>query len=96
MLIPRFTLRRLLLVMTGISVVCVIIAQASRGHAWAIAISMAVAGLVLCFLVYAALFSAAFTLAAMFGLTRRRAVVAASPFAAAQPPEQLVPPEDPE
>ena len=36
MLIPRFTLRWLLLLITVISVFCVIVAQAFRGQAWAI------------------------------------------------------------
>ena len=36
MLIPRFTLRWLLLLITFISVFCLIVAQAVRGQAWAI------------------------------------------------------------
>lgn len=95
MLIPRYTLRRLLLLMTCISVFCVIVAQAVGGKAWAISVSLAAASLLMCFLVYGVLFGVAYLLASMLGVTRRSANVG-TPFATAEPPLQMVPPEDPE
>ena len=95
MLIPRFTLRWLMLLISVISVFCVIVAQAFRGHAWALGISLAVASLVLSFLLYGAFFCLACLLALM-RRAQRPAVAAASPFATVEPPPQIIPPEDPE
>jgi antibiotic biosynthesis monooxygenase (ABM) superfamily enzyme len=95
MLIPRFTLRWLMLLITVISVFCVIVAQAFRGHAWALGISLAAASLMLAFLTYGVFFCLAASLAALWGL-HRQDVGVASPFATVEPPPQIIPPEDPE
>lgn len=95
MLIPRFTLRWLMLLITVISVFCVIVAQAFRGHAWAMGVSLAVASLLLSFLIYGALFCLAYLLASVRG-SARTPVGVASPFATVEPPPQIIPPEDPE
>jgi hypothetical protein len=95
MLIPRFSLRSLLLLITAISVFCLIVAQACRGQAWAIGFSLAVAYLALAFVVYGVLFGLAYLLAALRGRARTRVGVS-SPFATSEPPPQIIPPGDPE
>ena len=95
MLIPRFTLRWLMLLMAVSGVFFLIVAQAVRGQAWAMGVSLAGAGLLLSFLVYGALFGLAYLLASVLGLFRQPVPVS-TPFATTQPPVQMVPPEDPE
>ena len=53
MLIPRFTIRWLLLLMTVSSFFFFILSFAVRGQAWAIAVSLSVGSLLLAFLCYA-------------------------------------------
>ena len=96
MLIPRFSLRQLLAITTASALFCYVIAMATRGQQWAIAISLAISSVLLALVVYAAVFAIAWLLTLMGGLFARQNV-AASPFANAAPPPQLVtPPEDPE
>ncbi|MHB0960947.1 MAG: hypothetical protein ACYC0X_33725 [Pirellulaceae bacterium] len=95
MLIPRFTLRRLLLLMTASGVFFLIVAQAVDGHAWAIGVSLAGASLLLSFLVYGILFVLAYLLATILGWIRSPVAVS-TPFATLEPPPQIIPPEDPE
>lgn len=56
MLIPQYTLRRLLAITTGVAVVFSIFAMALRGHVWAVAASAAIGAIVVLLLVQAALF----------------------------------------
>jgi hypothetical protein len=95
MLIPRFTIRWLLLLTTVCSFFFFVVAFAVRGSAWAGAISIAVAGLVGAFILFGAFFGFAFVLAALFGLIRNRPT-GGTPFATAEPPVQIIPPEEPE
>ena len=94
MLIPRFSLRQLMAVTTVSALFCYVIAMATRGHQWALAISVAVSSVLLALVVHASLFAVAWLLALVGRLfTKER--IAASPFANAAPPLQLVtPPED--
>lgn len=96
MLIPRFSLLQLLVITTAAAVFCYVVAMATRNHLWAIAISLAVGSVLLALVIHALFFAFAWVLSLVGGLfTRQR--VAASPFANATPPPQLItPPEDAE
>lgn len=96
MLIPRFSLRQLLLITTASAVFCYVLAMATRGQTWAIVISTAVSSVLLALIVHAVLFVIAWLLALMGSMFTKQHVPA-SPFANAAPPPQLItPPEDPE
>jgi hypothetical protein len=96
MLIPRFSLRQLLAVTTACALFCYVIATATRGQQWAIAVSLAVSSVLLALVVYAVVFAIAWLLTLIGGLFTKR-IVATSPFANAAPPPQFVtPPEDTE
>jgi len=95
MLIPRFTIRWLLLLTTVCSFFFFVLACAVRGSGWAGAISIAVAGLVVAFILYGAFFGFAFVLTSLFGQIRSRPT-GGTPFATAEPPPQIIPPEEPE
>jgi hypothetical protein len=94
MLIPRFTIRGLLLLTFGGSLLSLVFSFAVRGQLWAIAVSLAVAGTLIAFLLYGVLFGLAYLLASMAGRAVPRAK-ASSPFAAGPPP-QILPPREPE
>ena len=96
MLIPRFTIRGLLLLMTVSSFLSLILAFAVRGRVWAIAASVGVGSLLLAFLGYAFAFGVAYVVAAMAGLLRGTDAGPATPFATAEPPPQILPPDEPE
>jgi hypothetical protein len=57
MLIPQFSLRRMLGLTAAIAVVFLVMGWAIRGNAWAIGVSAAVVALTLAGLVYAAMFA---------------------------------------
>ena len=96
MLIPRFSLRQLLIITTVSAFFCYLLAMATRGHQWAIALSFAVSSILCALIVYAAVFILAWLLAVVGGLFTKQKV-AASPFANAAPPPQFItPPEDQE
>ena len=94
-LIPHFTIRWLLLMMTISSCFFLILSFAVRGQAWAIAVSLSVGSLLLAFLCYAVVFGLAALIAAARGLLRA-APRSDTPFATAEPPPQIIPPEEPE
>jgi hypothetical protein len=96
MLIPRFSLRQLLVITTASAIFCYVIAMATRGHLWAMAIAIAVSSVISALIVHAGLFALAWLLTLIGGLFTKQHV-AASPFANAAPPPQLItPPEDSE
>lgn len=94
-LIPRFSLRWLLGLMVVAGFVSFVLAQAVRGEPWAIGTVVGLSSLLLVFFGYAWVFAFAWLFAqirkAFKGNPR-----ATSPFAAAGPPRQLVPPTNPE
>jgi hypothetical protein len=96
MLIPRFSLRHLLILTTASAIFFYVVAMATRGHQWALVVSIAGSSVLLALVVHAVLFAIAWLLTLLGSMfTNRR--VAASPFANASPPPQLItPPEDPE
>jgi hypothetical protein len=95
MLIPRFTLRLLLAVTTASGVFFFVVMQATRSHAWAIAITAAVAGLLATLVFHALWFLVAWLLTICWQLVCRRPATH-SPFATAGPPSQIIPPVEPE
>lgn len=95
MLLPKFSIRSLLLLMVVAGFVFLTIAQAVSGQAWAIAICIALLSLTLSFLVYAAVFFLAVP-AALVSQAMETNTVPTSPFATHQPPPQILPPQDPE
>ena len=71
MLIPRFSIRFLLLLTTVCAVFFFIVTLATQGSQWATAVSVAMAGLVLTMLVQASTFGVAWALTTFFGVFRR-------------------------
>jgi len=101
MLIPRYTVRRLLAITAACAGFFWILAISLNPSVevedklWAVAISIAGGSLVVAFVCYAAFFGLAYILATLFGLVRERPV-GGTPFATAEPPPQIIPPQDPE
>jgi hypothetical protein len=95
MLIPRFTIRGLLILTTVCAVHAFVGGLAVRGHAWATAVCLAVGSVVVAFLCYGAFFGLAYVIASVMGLFRIE-MRGRSPFATAEPPPQIIPPEEPE
>jgi hypothetical protein len=95
MLIPRFTIRWLLLVTTVCAFFFLVVACAVRGDAWAFAVSLSVVSLAVAFLVFGAFFGFAFLVTSVVGLLRPSSP-RGTPFATAEPPPQIIPPEEPE
>jgi hypothetical protein len=95
MLIPNFSIRHLLGLMTVLSVVSLVVKLAIDGQQWAIAVSIGLGCLVTMFGMYAL----TFLIAAPFGMIDsawRGRPRPANPFATQTPPPQILPPEDPE
>jgi len=101
MLIPRYTVRRLLVITAICGVFFWILAIALnpnvelQNKVWAAAISIAVVSLAVAFACYGAFFGVAYILATLFGLVRQRPD-GGTPFATAEPPPQIIPPQEPE
>ena len=95
MLLPKFSIRLLLVTMAALGVLSIAFKYALDGHAWAIASFMALGMLVVMF----ALYSAAFLIGLAFGAVDaaiRPVPRPTTPFATNQPPPQILPPPDPE
>lgn len=94
MLIPRFSLRALLIAMAVCAVFSLVIAGAVRGQPWAIGMTAGVAGLASLLLFH----PLAFAVAAMLAAVRRQVTPpppGTSPFATAGPPRQVISPKAP-
>jgi hypothetical protein len=85
MYLPQFSTRWLLAIIAVCAVFFLVASMAIRGHLWAMAISLAIASIVLTFLLYAASFQVTFLLAQLVGLLRP-AARPKSPFAQDTPP----------
>ena len=95
MLIPRFSIRFLLLLTTICAVFFFIVTLAVQGNQWAIAVAVAITGLVASMLVQASTFGVAWAITSFFGVFRSQES-ATSPFASAKPPPQYIEPPMPE
>ena len=95
MLLPRYTIRTLLIVTFNCAVISVLLRQAILGRAWAIGVSTAIGTAVVLLVAHILLFAVANVFVAMRSASRKP-VVGASPFASAGLPRQIVAPVDPE
>lgn len=95
MLLPKFSIRSLLLLMVVAGFVFLTASQAVRGQSWAIAVCIALLSLLLSFVVYTVVFFLAVP-AALISQAMETNTAPTSPFATHQPPPQILPPQDPE
>jgi hypothetical protein len=94
MLIPQFSIRSVLVVMTALSLFSLIASLALRGQVWAMAVVIAGVHLALTFLLYGLCFFAAWCVCQLRG---RSAGAELTPSVLAQDrlPPQVIPPEEP-
>ena len=95
MLIPRYSMRWLLLATTVFAGYSLLVSVAIRGQSWAAGIAIALGSLFLVMFVHAMFFLVSFMLASVLWLTRS-SETAKSPFAGAEPPPQIVEPKGPD
>jgi amino acid transporter len=95
MLIPRFSIRWLLVGTTVCAVFFLIVSLGVRGYLWAAAVSIAVGSLLLVALLQMLFFIVVWSYARLVDVVRP-AKQHRSPFAPFTPPPQLIAPEDPE
>jgi len=95
MLIPRFSIRFLLLLTAVCAVFFFVVTLAVQGSQWATAVSVAIAGFLLSMLLQATTFGVAWAISSFFGVFRMEESPS-SPFVSAQPPPQYVEPQMPE
>ena len=67
MLIPRFSLRTTLILISGCAIFFLVLGQAVQGRGWAIVVSVAMVSLLVTLVFHAALFVVSSTLARMVG-----------------------------
>lgn len=98
MLIPRFTLRWLLLLTTVCGGLSLVLSYALQGREWAIAFSLALGAIPLLLLLHALAFVGAWMFSQIYGSVAGMFATpqGASPFASAGPPKQIIPPAEPE
>lgn len=98
MILPKFSLRTLLIGTAVCGVLSLVLAQAIRGEAdAALAFLLAAGSVALAFALYAWAFAAAWGVAKLTrSLAQGKQPVATSPFADAGPPKQIVTPVDPD
>lgn len=92
MLVPQFTTRRLLAIVTACSLLFLVLSLAVRGQAWATATSIGLGAAVLTLLTFAFFFQIAFLLAKLVGAVRPKERPK-SPFAQDTPPPRYARPE---
>ena len=95
MLIPRFSLRWLMLALAGASLLAFTARQAVFGQSWALAVMASIVTLAFTFLVYIGVFSAAWMVATFVGLAKR-SPAPESPFATSKAPPQVIAPTSPD
>lgn len=94
MLIPRFSLRALLLATAVCAVLSLVLAGAVRGQAWAVSMTAGFSTLAALLVVH----PLAFAVASVLSLLRKQLSPppsGTSPFATAGPPRQVIPPKPP-
>jgi hypothetical protein len=104
MLIPRFSIKYLLIATAIAAVIALIMREAAvRAEPWAIGLVATLAGVVVVFFIFILLWSAAWVWDQTFGALLRivwqalfpPAASSGNPFASAGPPRQIVPPSEP-
>lgn len=96
MLIPKFSLRALLILMVAVGGVSLVVSMAVRGQQWAIACSLAMLGLFITFLVFGLVFLLIGVPLSLLANAITPAPTPSSPFAMQQLPPQIIPPQEPE
>ncbi|MBM4004626.1 MAG: hypothetical protein FJ295_15310 [Planctomycetes bacterium] len=95
MLIPKITIRGILLSMIGFGFFFLVMADAVRGKSWAIATCLAISTVAILALFFVVMFSSSYLIARVHRrLTSSGLPAAGSPFAAETPPPQIVPPQE--
>ncbi|MCH2130148.1 MAG: hypothetical protein MK179_13450 [Pirellulaceae bacterium] len=92
MLIPRFTIRRLIALTAACGLFFFVVSCAVQGSIWAIAVSASISLLVFCFFLFGLLFAVA-VCATFFVQLFRAPRQTESPFAKDSPPPQIIPGE---
>jgi hypothetical protein len=95
MLIPRFTVRWLLVLTAACALLAFVVSLGIGGSVWAMSLAITLGSLILTVLLYAAAFLLAWAAAAAWRWSVRRASPA-SPFAMHTAPPQLLIPEEPD
>ena len=94
MLIPRFSMRWMLGAVTVAGFISLLLSLAVRGQAWAQAVTIALASLLIAFWLYGALFLLTYVFTGLRGLVARKEQPRA-PFAQFTPaPQQIVAPDE--
>lgn len=91
MLIPRFSIKALLVATAVCAAFSAVLAEAVRGKPWAIGVSASLAAVAVMLLLHAVAFAMASVLALLRSLLTPPPA-GASPFATSGPPKQIVPP----
>lgn len=95
MLIPKLTIRGILLSMIGFGFFFLVMADAVRGRTWAVATCLAVSTIAIMAVFFVVMFGVSYLLARLYRwLTSSGLPAAGSPFAAEMPPPQIVPPQE--
>ena len=94
MLIPRFTIRNILVAMAGFGLFFVVLAQAVRQNHWAIATAIAIGGVVLALFLQVTLYLVVVLVQSLWN-SRGPRTRSGSPFASAGPPPQVIPQIEP-
>ena len=92
MLIPQFTIRRLLTITAVFAVIFFVGTFASRGQAWAVAVTATIGSLVLGFISYFGFFVVTWVFACVFGVFEKKRP--SSPFAGGPSAPPISPPEE--
>lgn len=95
MLIPRFSIRWLLLLTTVCAAFFFFLTFAVRGEAWAMGVTIGVGSLSIVFMVHALFFMAVWVMTEVVGQAEQTRRIE-SPFATEKPPPQIVTPSEPE
>lgn len=70
MLLPRFSLRTILLILSGLAVVFLIAGEAFQGEPWAVAVTVAFASIPACLVVYALFYGFTLLVSRVIGAER--------------------------
>lgn len=95
MIVPKFTIRHILIAMTVLAALSLLVSFAVDGQLWAIAICIGLASAIGIF----ALHGLTFVLTSptiLLDAAMRMRQNPTTPFATAEPPPQIVPPQEPE
>jgi hypothetical protein len=96
MLIPRFSIRSLLLATVVVAIYCLCLTLAINGHLWALGFLAVLNAAIGLLVLHVLVFLVTLPIAWVWGSIQEQQQRPTSPFATHQPPPQLVPPQEPE